>query len=86
MLAYVLLLNKMCVVSTLTPSFAYSRSLILINLNDERKIMVKNDYPDVLGGVRLIRQTLLSYDNVSLIPNYPVGSKLLSLNLGYVKL
>ena len=28
----------------------------------------------VLGvGVRLIRQTLLSYDNVSLIPNYPVG-------------
>ena len=31
-------------------------------------------------GVRLIRETLLSYDNVSLIPNYPVGSKLLSLN------
>ena len=51
--------------------------------------MMKNDYPGVLGGVRLIRQTLLSYDNVSLIPNYPVGSKLLSLNkhiLGYVKL
>ena len=80
MLAYFLLLTKMRVVSTLTLSFAYSRSLILINLNDERKIMVKNDYPGVLGGVRLIRQTLLSYDNVSLIPNYPVGSKLLSLN------
>ena len=44
--------------------------------------MAKNDYPGVLGGARLIRirQTLLSYDNVSLIPNYPVGSKLLSLN------
>ena len=34
----------------LTFSFAYSRSSILINLNDERKIMVKNDYPCVLGG------------------------------------
>ena len=43
--------------------------------------MRKNDYHGVLGvGVRLIRQTLLSYDNVSLIPNYPVRSKLLSLN------
>ena len=50
MLAYVLLLNKMRMVSTLTRSFAYSRSLILINLNDEGKIMVKNDYPGVLGG------------------------------------
>ena len=47
MLAYVLLLNKMRVVSTLTLSFAYS--LILINLNDEGKIMGKNDYPGVLG-------------------------------------
>ena len=34
-------------------SFVYSRSLILINLNDERKIMVKNDYPGVLGGVEV---------------------------------
>ena len=43
--------------------------------------MGQNDYPGVLGvGVRLTRQTLLSYDNVSLIPNYHVGSKLLSLN------
>ena len=53
----------------------------MINLNDEGKIMGENDYPGVLGvGVRLIRQTLLSYDTVSLIPNYPVGLKLLSLN------
>ena len=42
--------------------------------------MVKNDYPGAWVGVRLNRQTLLSNDNVSLIPNYPVGSKLLSLN------
>ena len=49
MLAYFLLLNKMRVVSTLTLSVAYSRSLILINLNDERKIMVKKDNPGVLG-------------------------------------
>ena len=43
--------------------------------------MVKNDYSGVLGGgMRLIRQTLLSYDSASLILNYPVGSKLLSLN------
>ena len=41
--------------------------------------MGENDYPGVVG-VRLIRQTFLSYDRVSLIPNYPVGSKLLSLN------
>ena len=41
--------------------------------------MGENDYPGVVG-VRLIRQTLLSYDSVSLIPNHPVGSKLLSLN------
>ena len=50
MLAYFLLLNKMREVSTLTFSFAFSRSSILINLNDERKIMVKNDYPCVLVG------------------------------------
>ena len=37
--------------------------------------MEKNDNSGVLGWVRLIRQTLLSYDNVSLIPNYLVGSK-----------
>ena len=49
MLAYFLLLNKMRVVSTLTLSFADSRSRILINLNNERKIMVKNDYAGVLG-------------------------------------
>ena len=41
--------------------------------------MGKKDYPGVVG-VRLIRQTFISYDRVSLIPNYHVGSKLLSLN------
>ena len=78
MLAYFLLLNKMRVVSTLTLSFAYS--LILINLNDEGKSWGKKNTVVCWDGVRLIRQTLLSFDNVSLIPNYPVGSKLLSLN------
>ena len=80
MLAYFLLLNKMRVVSTLTLSVAYSSSLILINLNDERKTWRKKITLVCWVRVRLIRQTLLSYENVSLIPNYPVGSNLLSLN------
>ena len=70
-MAYYLLLNKMCVASTLTISFAYS-CIILINLNDEGKSW--ETITLVCGDeVRFIRHTLHSYSNISLIQNYPVG-------------